>query len=671
VLRLKPDGTRSLLWQTDIANAQGHIVQETFGNGTIGQRLYQAQTGDLAVLVTGSGGANIRNLQDTAYSFDAVGNLKTRDDAIANLSETFNYDELNRVISTAATPFGLPSITKSYQYNAIGNITYKSDVGSYTYNPSGASSVRPHAVTRVAGALNHDYTYDANGNLLTGAGRTLTYTSFNKPLTINANGQTTTFQYDPNYNRLQKFTASQATLYLGKLYERVTTGTLVEHKHYVYGGKSLVAVYTERNNSINDTKYFHTDHLDSVQVITDENANVVERLSFDPHGKRRQASGQDASGTITSAVNRGFTRHEHDDEVGLINMNARLYDPVIGRFITADIVVDGPHGQGLNRYSYVLNNPLSRVDPTGHKSWRKMFRAVVAVAAIAYGYVGGFQLLAGSVAAATGVPVAVAGGAMGGGIVGFVAGGTAKSTLFGAFSGAVFGGVGNALGANAPLGLKAAAHGFAGGSLSYLGGGKFGDGYLGGAFGALAGGVPGLDNTVGRSLIGGIAAEIGGGKFRNGALTAAYAYLFNDLQHQKQQTQHPDADGRLTFSEATDWWRNGNGQPLTVDLNKIDLSGIRASDFSRGIGSSEVFNLLSPSHFGSLSDGLVYGNVTLTLGANNTVFATRGYDYYNFDTKSWSFSTAGRNVEAWLGSVYAGSGTPYYINLRGTATVQP
>src|SRR5581483_9789244 len=239
------------------------------------------------------------------------------------------------------------------------------------------SSVRPHAVTATAGVLNASYTYDANGNMTSGGGRTLSYTSFNKPQSIAGANGTTSLSYDPNYNRLQKVTSTQTIAYVGKLYEKITTGSLLEHKHYLYGGKSLVAIYTERNNGTSETRYVHTDHLDSVSVITDDNGAVVERLSFDPFGKRRQTNGQDAVGPITSSVNRGFTRHEQDDEVGLINMNARLYDPMLGRFITSDTVVDSAAGQGLNRYSYVRNNPLSLTDPTGNWSLRKHVKAMV------------------------------------------------------------------------------------------------------------------------------------------------------------------------------------------------------------------------------------------------------------------------------------------------------
>jgi len=91
----------------------------------------------------------------------------------------------------------------------------------------------------------------------------------------------------------------------------------------------------------------------------------VQRLAYDAHGKRRNPNWTDPIGPIASLTPRGFTGHEMDDESGLINMNAREYDPVLGRFLSADTIVGAGFGQGLNRYSYARNNPLSYTDPTG------------------------------------------------------------------------------------------------------------------------------------------------------------------------------------------------------------------------------------------------------------------------------------------------------------------
>ena len=102
-------------------------------------------------------------------------------------------------------------------------------------------------------------------------------------------------------------------------------------------------------------------------MIVDNNGAIKERLSFNPWGERRKPNWTEATTEIESISNRGFTGHEMDDEIGLVNMNARIYDPIIGRFLSPDALIPQPNDlQSYNRYSYVRNNPLSFTDPTGH-----------------------------------------------------------------------------------------------------------------------------------------------------------------------------------------------------------------------------------------------------------------------------------------------------------------
>jgi RHS repeat-associated protein len=114
--------------------------------------------------------------------------------------------------------------------------------------------------------------------------------------------------------------------------------------------------------------YLHHDQLGSIVAMTNTAGVVVERLAYDPWGKRRFINGTaDTLDAITSVnIDRGFTMHEHIDEMGIINMNGRIYDPLIGRFMSADPTIPHPFMlKSFNRYSYVLNNPLRLTDPTG------------------------------------------------------------------------------------------------------------------------------------------------------------------------------------------------------------------------------------------------------------------------------------------------------------------
>ncbi len=77
---------------------------------------------------------------------------------------------------------------------------------------------------------------------------------------------------------------------------------------------------------------------------------------------------------------RGYTGHEMLDAAGIIHMNGRIYDAKLGRFLQADPVIQFPHySQGQNRYSYVLNNPLTHTDPSGYfigKLFNKLFKGL-------------------------------------------------------------------------------------------------------------------------------------------------------------------------------------------------------------------------------------------------------------------------------------------------------
>ena len=132
-------------------------------------------------------------------------------------------------------------------------------------------------------------------------------------------------------------------------------------------GGELVGMRVETSGGGVFTRYFTRDHLGSIAVVTDDTGKVVERLSYDAWGKRRYPDGKDdTTGTITSQTTRGFTGHEELADVALVHMNGRVYDPLLGRFGTADPTTENPFStQGWNRYSYVCNSPLNFTDPSG------------------------------------------------------------------------------------------------------------------------------------------------------------------------------------------------------------------------------------------------------------------------------------------------------------------
>ena len=257
-----------------------------------------------------------------------------------------------------------------------------------------------------------------------------------------------------------------------------------EHRHFIATPNGTVAVirtYTvtatgapapANGTTLTNTRYLHHDHLGSVVAVTNEAGQVVDRLAYDPWGKRRQASyADDPAGTTplagvsvpSTTTVRGFTLHEQLDHLGLVHMNGRVYDPSIGRFLSADPYVQAPDdGQSYNRYSYVFNNPTGGVDPSGYFSFKSLFKIAV-IAAVGYFTAGavsgwliggavngiaagtiGWELAAATAISSTSGAAAIIGGAAGGFAASFVAsGGNLEAGFQGAITGGLFGAIGN------------------------------------------------------------------------------------------------------------------------------------------------------------------------------------------------------------------------------------
>lgn len=113
--------------------------------------------------------------------------------------------------------------------------------------------------------------------------------------------------------------------------------------------------------------YILKDHIGSINYVIDTAGIIEEEMNFDAWGNRRNPTSWSYSAIPTNYMfDRGFTLHEHLDDFKLINMNGRVYDPVLARFLSPDPVLQMPeYSQNFNRYSYALNNPLKYTDPSG------------------------------------------------------------------------------------------------------------------------------------------------------------------------------------------------------------------------------------------------------------------------------------------------------------------
>ncbi len=360
VIAVRDAGTRDAYWELTDVDEAGRYAEETLGNGVTTARMYDNAKESLTSISTIFGATKI---QDLSYEWTDRLNLKSRTDALQlqNKTEWFRYDQIDRVKCAYFGPVenALAPCVTAYGYTLDGNLAAKSDVGTFQYK----DLAHPHAVTHAGSGA---YAYDAVGNQVARPGGvSVTYTPFDLPKTATKNGQTTTFEYDGDEQRIRKTSSNSEIIYVGELFEQITNGIATSFRYYVHSPERVIAVVT-RGGGETGTNYLHVDHLGSVESVTNENGVVVEKRSYDAFGARRNPEWGGPSISIAGKTKKGFTGHEEEDEFGLINMKGRLYDPKLGRFTTTDPVIsDIFNGQTLNPFSYVRNNPLTLVDPNG------------------------------------------------------------------------------------------------------------------------------------------------------------------------------------------------------------------------------------------------------------------------------------------------------------------
>jgi len=630
LLYVKDDSSGNRLVEYSIFTALGQHKFATFpkpNNVSVKTSYeYYPETGRIRTLKTeklvNGDSETFQNLKyqkiDENPGYDGVGNITVLQDLLNNITHNFTYDHLNRL--TQAYGAGTNSYNEIYQYDLIGNITYKSDVGTYNYSYSS----KPHAVNSTTGPpLNINLQYDNNGNMIQRAvseGTTLdiTYDYDNKPNLIKRNTiDHVKFTYDGNGQRVKKYNyaTSQSVLYFGDLYE--TRGG-VETIHVFAGGKRLASVFLDGT-----TQFYHTNHLGSSSVVTDQYGGRKEQIEYFPFGVYRAVG--HVNGTYDWDPNfpdvfYTFTGQEDDDDLGLYNYGARLYDPVLGRFISPDGIVQAPDDpQTLNRYSYARNNPLIYTDPSGN-----FFGIIESIVAALSSYlVTSLGVTAGvtaytAAATITYTTISVVGGAALGAATSAATGGDiGMGALTGAISGLIFYGAGNiipgisgALGATgsrlAETAVKVAVHtvagGISGGINSAITGSNIGLGMLTGAVGAGIGAVGGgaltllkvdqfgyqlVARVVSGGIAGGVVSEIYGGNFwqgfAQGAKTAAIAFLFNGELHKRLWLV---LQGSAEFAIGV-----GFGGSGTAYIRNDPIKGYASVDDNTGLGAGKGFGM--------------------------------------------------------------------------------
>jgi RHS repeat-associated protein len=418
----------SVLWRALAYNAWGQVVRQRYGNVVEGFANFDPGTGRLASVTASLNGAGQLLNQD--YLWDSLGRMRQRNDHFGDgvsgaVTESFSYDTLGRLGGYVVAAPAIPGLARSVslQYNALGMLLSKSDVGAYGYGAQGPGATRPHALLSVTGADTTSYGYDGNGNLTSasaGKYRGIAYTSFNLPDSqsgIQGPGGSVgyTWGYDENHARLVEVRTTTGGPAAGtrttwNLHPDSTGGlgfesevntpvspsathpAVTSNRHYLDAGGVNVGVLVSTGAlptlgasqvaptplatiALVKVEYWHKDSLGSLIATTDHAGAVTQRYAYDPFGKRRQANGSyDGAGNLmvdwspatNNGTDRGFTGHEHLDDVGLVHMNGRIFDPTLGRFMQGDPLIQSPYNlQNYDRYGYCYNNPLSCRDPSG------------------------------------------------------------------------------------------------------------------------------------------------------------------------------------------------------------------------------------------------------------------------------------------------------------------
>lgn len=339
------DGT--LVYKLSKENAFGMPTMVTTSSVT---RMYNFDDYGMPTNRQASNGTGV--IQNISLSFDRnTRNLLSRKDITRNLEEIFSYDNLNKL-----SVYGKELV----EYDNNGNIKKKSDVGTYDYSLPN----KPYAVTGLS----------TNSTASTSS-QDVTYNSFFRPNSISEDGYLAQFFYNSEYDRTKMILSKNGLLqstkyYIAGNYELELTKSSIVERVYLSGDYySSPVVYIKSNGQTGALYNIIRDHLGSITHITKINGEIIQELSYDAWGRLRDPDtyalyekGQEPS----LFLGRGFTGHEHLTQFCLINMNARLYDATLGRYLSPDPYVQMLDiSQNFNRYSYCMNNPLRYTDKSG------------------------------------------------------------------------------------------------------------------------------------------------------------------------------------------------------------------------------------------------------------------------------------------------------------------
>ncbi|MDM1043527.1 VCBS repeat-containing protein [Myroides sp. 1354] len=352
--------TNQVLTSKVQVNAYGQLTKSNLGNGLEVTNVYDSY-GYLQTNKVKKGTAELFTL---ANQFNAAtSNLLSRTNGLFNRGEIFTYDNLDRLTSFT----NKVGVQETQEYDGKGRIE-SNNIGTYGY-PSETSyqleSIELNTIAQPHYQLRPE--------------QQIAYNAFKKPVWIKeSEKENIYFDYNPDNKRSVMHYGNLATSKEQSSLKRYysTDGNIevnynkttnkVDFVFYLDGDAYSATVIAKGENTP-EYYYLHRDYLGSILAITNNVGTIVEKRHFDAWGNLVFVKdGQNNDLSQLTFMDRGYTGHEHLEKVALIQMNGRLYDPMLRRFLAPDnFIQDLSNTQNFNRYGYVLNNPLTYVDESG------------------------------------------------------------------------------------------------------------------------------------------------------------------------------------------------------------------------------------------------------------------------------------------------------------------
>ena len=348
-------------------NGGKHTTTYTYETASDG-----GQTGRVKTVKNGSHSEN--------YTYDIWGNVTKVTENSSQTGKAYAYDAQGQLIREYDPD---KKVWLGYKYDAGGNLT---EVRSYPAaeggSPEGDGTVikkfvygsawKDQLAAMTVEGTTRNFTYDANGNLLSDGKYTYSWTKGSLLAKVTGDSLEATYTYDASGIRTSKTVNGVKTEYL------TAGGSILAEKknekwqQYLYDGSGQLMAIRYKGADY----YYIRDGLMCITGLVDANGGAVVNYRYDSWGKLISITGSMA-GTLGKDNPYRFKGYYYDEETGMYYLKSRYYQPEICRFISADERISGIGGimRGYNMYSYCFNNPINMIDPSGN--WPAFIKNII------------------------------------------------------------------------------------------------------------------------------------------------------------------------------------------------------------------------------------------------------------------------------------------------------